>query len=83
MNARGRGKAIGRVGLEVKECQSCYQRMSLREDNGVQARWIPGDQRIRRDQMMTVYDKDEEQEREHREAEVYPLAATHYCKWTT
>lgn len=64
MNARGRGKASGRVGLEVKECQSCYQRMSLREDNGVQARWIPGDQRIRRDQMMTVYDKDEEQERE-------------------
>lgn len=64
MNASGRGKASGKVGLEVKECQSCYQRMSLREDNGVQARWKPGDQRIRRDQMMRVHDKDEEQERE-------------------
>ena len=38
--------------------------MSLREDSGVQARWEPGDQRIRRDQMMRVHDKDEEQERE-------------------
>lgn len=64
MNASGRGKASGRVGLEVNECQSCYQRMSLREDSGVQARWEPGDQRIRRDQMMRVHDKDEEQERE-------------------
>lgn len=64
MNASGRGKASGRVGLEVNECQSCYRRMSLREDSGVQARWEPGDQRIRRDQMMRVHDKDEEQERE-------------------
>ena len=64
MNASGRGKASGRLGLEVNECQSCYRRMSLREDSGVQARWEPGDQRIRRDQMMRVHDKDEEQERE-------------------
>lgn len=64
MNAGGRGKASGRVGLEVKECQSCYQRMSLREGQWGPGQVKPGDQRIRRDQMMRVQDKDEEQERE-------------------
>ena len=58
--------------------------ITKREDHGVQARWKPEDWRIRRDQMMRVHDKDEEQERENtREAEVHPLAASHYYKWTS
>lgn len=74
----------GQGGTEVKNVKSSRQRMSLREANGVCVRWKPGDQRIRRDQMMRVHDKDEEQERESTgRLKLSILAATHYCKWTT
>lgn len=57
-------EASGRVGLGSKGMSKLLSKNVTERGQWVQARWKPGDQRIRRDQMMRVHDKDEEQERE-------------------